>query len=363
MSIPIDRISEFLDRCTHDLNELSIDHYESISEIRRLLMETQRTCLARVLPTSSEQELQKALKDPALEKPVQALNQAARGAFARLVLCAEIQAAPGTRTLTCRGSLPRSAIMEFCGLCQAIVHIKEVQDHLKDGRPLFGPPNQQQQHTPQERLETIQRHYLEALGYDSEFGKAEIKRIFFTDGPHSEFAQDRELVHAFMDLLQTMNQVVAEASMHAQQAALGQFSDIHQGGVTRVVSVSASEKIVGGDDTVESVSGPVMGETIHAEEQQRAELEMAKRAATMQQEILGQLLAMRGEERTENLERAKRCVDEFIQKAMSVPPGPERIAIMQGMDPETQRYMAMHKIWESVVQSNGGKEPIINFRK
>lgn len=392
MSVPNDLLRIFLQSCTKELENASIgSSHKSLAEIRVHILELQRTCLARVVeewktrkhlsPAVTIQDVQIALRDsnPELARDSSALNDAARGALARLVLCSELSrekesssslAADYYASLTTSGELPRTAILEFCGLCTAAVRLPQVQEHLQRGTPLFGSSsstsNNSSGSTPQERLEAIQRHYLCALGYDPKFGTDEIKRIFFS----SSKGYDCEVGQVFGELLQTMNTVVRNASLFAQQEALQQFSDQNDGGVTRIVSVNYSEKIVDAasgrpvaSPEAGTAAAPPVGETMHQEQRQREELQMARKAAAMQQEILGELLAMRDEQREETLKRAKARVDEFLQNVLELPPGSERVHMLQSADAETQRYMAMHKVWEGVVASNGGKDPVIHYRK
>jgi hypothetical protein len=91
--------------------------------------------------------------------------------------------------------------------------------------------------------------------------------------------------------------------------------------------------------------------------EQRRELEMARDAAALQQNILRELESMNEEERTATLETAKQVNNDFLQRAMEIPPGPDRIAFMRSIDWETQRKLLMHKLWTSMLAANGGKPP------
>jgi hypothetical protein len=83
----------------------------------------------------------------------------------------------------------------------------------------------------------------------------------------------------------------------------------------------------------------------------------------LQQEILGELLNMCDEERDAKLKLAKQEADKFIQQAMQMPPGPERVSFLRSVDPETQKLMAMHKLWGNMLAANGGKPPTMRYNR
>ena len=76
----------------------------------------------------------------------------------------------------------------------------------------------------------------------------------------------------------------------------------------------------------------------------------------MQQE-LNELLAMRDEERDAMLKEAQQTVEQVLRKAFELPSGPERIAYMTSLDAETQRLIALKKLWDNLLASNGGAPP------
>jgi len=77
----------------------------------------------------------------------------------------------------------------------------------------------------------------------------------------------------------------------------------------------------------------------------------------MQQEILGQLLSMDEQDRDANLQAAKEAHDAFLQGALELPMGPERVEYLRSVDPNTQRLLVMHKLWSSFLADNGGVAP------
>jgi len=129
-------------------------------------------------------------------------------------------------------------------------------------------------------------------------------------------------------------------------------------GVTKVISVKLTE--VGDGD--EGSSAPPQHEQMSqvAEEEQKRQLDMARQAAALQQNILAELLSLSEGERADALKEAKTAHDEFLTKALATPMGPERVAFMQNLDPMLQRKLIMHKMWEQMLKNNGGVAPVIH---
>jgi hypothetical protein len=148
-----------------------------------------------------------------------------------------------------------------------------------------------------------------------------------------------------------MHVAITNANIEASKT---NFSDLDKGGTTRVVGVEYSEKVLdsSGEVVDPSPSGQAMAMEEHTEEQQRQQLQVASQAAAMQQEILGELLAMSDVNRNKCLADAERASKDFLIRVMAKPPGPERIEILQSIDAPTQRLMVMHKLWEA---NNRGK--------
>ena len=84
---------------------------------------------------------------------------------------------------------------------------------------------------------------------------------------------------------------------------------------------------------------------------------MARQASLSQQELVNELLAMRDEERDAMLKEAQQTVEQVLRKAFELPSGPERIAYMTSLDAETQRLIALKKLWDNLLASNGGAPP------
>ena len=78
---------------------------------------------------------------------------------------------------------------------------------------------------------------------------------------------------------------------------------------------------------------------------------MAREASLLQQE-LNELLAMRDEERDAMLKEAQQTVEQVLRKAFELTSGPERIAYLTSLDAETQRLIALKKLWDKRHQRN-----------
>jgi hypothetical protein len=423
--VPLSVLLDFFRSATKALEECTIADPKTLSDLRMVILTQQKQCLEHIVdvynddkesPTSplTVQIMQHALKDlpskkeqqeldPTVQKAMDEMDDGARLSFTRLVLLSECLKEhadvidQSLSLLKTSGSMQRSDILEFCGLCNAAIRLSNVQKHLQSGAPLFEDNNTLQEEGsskiffPQKRLEMIQRMFLKATGYDPDHGTAEIQRIFFsahngssgnTDNT-AEFSVDPELMEVFTNMASAMNVALTNATIQATHNTF--FSDQDQGGVTRVVAVNYSEKIIdqatgqevaASEDIVNSSSDAApLTQTMDTEDkpkspsqeqleaQQRAELRVAREAATLQQEILGELLNMRDEERDAKLKLAKQEADKFIQQAMLIPPGPERVSFLRSVDSETQKLMAMHKLWGNMLAANGGKPPTMRYNR
>jgi hypothetical protein len=358
----------FFREATKSLKEVTCDESDdcvrSLSFHRKSLLQVQLKCLTQVAsdyyPQVTVEQVQQALKDLGSSQHVDAhvkeamdsMNDAARLAFCRLVLREECrwETTKAPRTLN-RGDSPmtRSDLIEYAGLCNGVVRLPNVQKHLSDGSKLFSdlPSETPAPIFPQKRLEHIQQQLLRAIGFDIDFGKKEIQRYFF---PPTDESIDPELVHILNQLSSNMTVAITNASMEGPV-----LSDRDQGGVTRVVSVMYSEKIVSPDGREISTTGAPTQESIveQTEQQQLAQLRMARQAASLEQSILGELLSMSEADRQAELDLARNAHEDFVSRAMEIPAGPERISFLTSVDPDRQRLLVTHKIWANMLAGNG----------
>jgi hypothetical protein len=131
--------------------------------------------------------------------------------------------------------------------------------------------------------------------------------------------------------------------------------------VTRVVSVIYSEKILSPDGREVSTTGAPTQESIveQTEQQQLAQLQMARQAASLEQSILGELLILSEDDRQIQLNLARNAHEDFVRRAMEMPAGPERVLFLTSVDLDKQRLLVMHKIWANMLAENDGKPPVL----
>jgi hypothetical protein len=410
MEIPQDLLLSFFQEACKDMNDCKIQGPFSLVDLRNLLLTNQRFCLDRVVDeynlkhkddatatqwTSSKvQECLKNLKlqemDDSVREAMEAMNATARLAFCRLVLYSEClrqqeseaDESSSHTNLEKEEPIQRSQLLEFCGLCSAATRLPMVQNYVRDGTELFhndtetiatpltpqtGKDDDPSKNIPPYRLDMIQRLFFRAVEVDPDHGMAEIKRIFFSgENSDDELANDAELVSIFQAAVARMNTMLTDILQQQQQASMAKLSDFNDGGVTRVVAVEYSEKIIDNSSgkAVESGSsqhGPVSRQAMeqHSSQQQQEQFDVARQAGALQQEILGELFSLPEELRQEKLAEAEKAEKDFLANAMELPAGPERITFLRSVDPETQRLMVMRKLWLGMLAAHGGKSPEI----
>jgi len=397
LSVPREVISSFFNKSTSELMGMKPElvHGDSkllsLGDHRQSLLQIQIEQLKRVVeeyninssnPITLE-EAQTSLKivglpgeetDEELKLAMESMNQAARLAFAKSVVhaewiydCLEEEKRP-IRVLKKEkdGRFQRDDIMEFCALCLAAMHLTEVLNYLQTGFPPVRASGEglsldpaEKGRIPPERMERIHNLIFRAVGYEPKYATEEIKRIFFDfqmgSGAPSEHAGDTELNERFAFFVAKMGEAVTNANL----GGTSHLSDVDSGGVTRVVSVSYSEKFVDGDGT-NAVGAP--SESIMQEQEdvrQQEQIAQAKQAADLQQSILHDLLSLDDAEREEALIQAKEAHENFIKRALELEPGPERIEFMTSIDEATQRKLLQYKLWENILVQNGGAPPTL----
>jgi hypothetical protein len=407
MEIPQDLLLNFFQEACKDMNDCKIQGPFSLVDLRNFLLTNQRFCLDRVVDEYNLEHKDNAIKwtspkvqdclrnlkaqemDDNVREAMEAMNTTARLAFCRLVLYSEClrqqesepdessSGKPHTN-LEKEEPIQRSQLLDFCGLCSAATRLPMVQNYVRDGTDLFHndtdtsatpmlptvTDDNPSRNIPPYRLDMIQRLFFRAVEVDPDHGMAEIKRIFFSgENSHDELANDAELVTTFQAAVTRMNTMLTDILQQQQQASMAKLSDFNDGGVTRVVAVEYSEKIIDNTGNVaESGSnrlGPVATQAMeqHSSQQQQEQFDVARQAGALQQEILGELFSLPEQHRQEKLAEAEKAEKEFLAKAMELPAGPERITFLRSVDPETQRLMVMRKLWLGMLAAHGGKPP------
>jgi hypothetical protein len=317
---------------------------------------------------TSDEDVQKELIDRMNE-----MNEEARTAYARSVLWSEmrwmkqepkmhnglvdfIETKRHLHRKEDGQEMGRKEVLEFCALCSAVVKLEGVKRHLESGRDIFVGDDESNdaeflvddRSTAQQRIIQLQQTMICATGFDPTFGGEELHRIMTTD---MNGDGDEELEGALASFVITMQDAATKA-MDADSDLHQGLTDKDEGGVTKVISVKYSEKTVmrnaNGQEIADNTDAPTHAKMEQqSEENQKEQLKVASQAASMQQSILNEILSMEEEERNEQLIRARKAHEIFIQEAMSLPPGPQRVHFFQNMSSSQQKLMLIHKLWEN----------------
>mmetsp|Transcript_25169 Transcript_25169/g.53492 ORF Transcript_25169/g.53492 Transcript_25169/m.53492 type:complete len:343 (-) Transcript_25169:674-1702(-) len=342
---------------------------------------------------------------------METMNDAARIAVCKLALYSEedaqnnqTTASPSTATATStststfrnlqdEGRLDRIKMMEYFGLCQASLKLPCVMEFMikndRDSIFDFDGTNDKCSENkvssssssammfPQARLEYVQRLLAKGIGWDPVFVTSELRKIFVEKPSDVDYDYyDKEVLAVFQKLVEQMTIVLRMATLQVrskQDAEL--LNDLGKGGNTRVVSVQYSEFDVdqhgkkiesstnSNNNAPEKERPMDEREERVSEEEKKRQLRLATEAAVLQQTILGELLGMDEEERNHKLKEAAEVGRKFMEEAMALPPGQERIEFLRGIDATTSRQLAMHKLWAGMLQANGGQPPKMVARK
>ena len=312
-----------------------------------------------------------------LVKAMEEMNESARLAFARGVLKSEVdwvrhrEVQTGSQQMEdiyAHRTLQSSStadddhrvirmIMDFCSLCMAAVKIPAVLHHLYHGTDIFKKQNSTNEEMTttmmmmHQRLASLQNVYFCALGYHPQLGQSELKRfihqyIMINNNNNDDHSSndDTDIIALQRTLQSFISCMQMVSTNYTNQVTKS------NDGTTRVVSVSHCEKIIhstnkGNEEVNASGNGPPIRHSIHQEEQQKEQMEMAKKAASLQQSILSSFQRMSKEERELELEKAKKVHTNFLSTAMKLPPGPERVNYLQSVDQPTQRLLIIHKLY------------------
>lgn len=324
------------------------------------------------------QELKVAMED---------MNEAARVGLCKLVLFAEeklyaeSQSKPSSRTFQENGRLERTKLMEYFVLCQSALKLQCVLDFMtlttKDDWVFESNKTDQIENDkapsmvfPQSRLEYVQRLLARGMGLHPSFVTTELKKIFVERSADVDYTYyDNDVTVLFQKLVEQMQMAIRTSMLQIQSKQdTDLLNDLSNGGNTRVVSVQYSEfevdqygnKIESKNNAPEQIIDERQQVT---EEDKKHQLRMASEAAVLQQAILGELFSMDEGQRNHTLKEAAQASNEFMQQVMALPMGQERIDFLRSVDPETSRKLAMHKLWEGMLQANGGKPPKMATRR
>jgi hypothetical protein len=345
-----------------------------------------------ISPTQVQERLGRLQHEPDLSPELKAamedMNDAARVGVCKLVLYTE-EATTSSRNLQDEGRLERTKMMEYFVLCKASIQLQCVVKFLSmtGGDLIFGKEEEEptaernSDNTfenkkssssavmlfPQSRLEYVQRLLAKGMGWDPVFVTSELRKIFVEKPGDIDYGYyDNEVMVLFQQLVEQMTIAIRMATLHVRSKQDTELlNDLGKGGNTRVVSVQYSEFEVDQYGTkIESKNNaPEKGiderQQLLTEEEQKQQLRLASEAAMLQQTILGELLTMDEDERNHTLNEAAEASRKFMEEVMALPMGQERIDFVRSVDAATQRKLAMHKLWNGMLQANGGKPPKI----
>jgi len=289
------------------------------------------------------------------------------------------------RKLQDEGRLDRNKLMEYFGLCQASLKLECVVKFMAgETTSLFerkSNDNNDDHKTatavttsifPQSRHEYVQQLLAKSMGWDPGFVTSELRQIFVEKNKNSVDINDedddeyynKEVVLLFQQLVEQIMAAVRLASLRIKSQQDSKLpNDLDKGGNTRVVSVQYSEFEISSDGTKEKskINAPErlsqeerIDDSITEEEKKR-QLRLASEATMLQQTILGKLYNMDEHERNNVLNEAEVVSKEFMEQAMELSPGQERIDFLRRVDPVTSRQLAIHKLWTGMLEANGGK--------
>ena len=181
-----------------------------------------------------------------------------------------------------------------------------------------------------------------------------MQKIFFSDEDenNSEEGPDSELQESFGNFL-TATATAANKAASASSSSFPTQIDALSDGQTRVISVQHSERTIseeaaGGLSAVTKDAGPLaQSMEEHDDERQRRQLAIARQAAALQQGLLNELHGMDEIEREKLLAEARDAHLSFLKQVSELPIGEERLHYLQSIDSDTQRLLAIHKLWEA----------------
>ncbi|KAI2490700.1 hypothetical protein MHU86_23861 [Fragilaria crotonensis] len=398
-TVPTALLVSFFEKATEELVSLSWDSSNSsmtLSDFRILILKTQQSALSSVVQdyqqkppssastnntdTDSEEvitveQVQNQLQSlethvdyaTRLERPLRNMTMAARQASARLVLQQALKNQQQQSVRSTKFSSPpltRTAVLDFCGLCQAAVQLDAVQEFLscRFSSPIVRGNNHPTLRLydtdvvgkfafPHERMQYIQKLFFTALGYHADTANQQLQGL--VEG-------DAELEQIFTDTIHQLRQVLAVATMHMQQEEL---NDFEQGGVTRVVSVTHSNSNHDDNEMPQTI-GMVRSDQDNNDnndgEDNDMTVRMARDTAALEQTLLAQLLQMDSDERTLVLEQARVAHDELMAALSNLTTPSERVAYMTSstaLSKETRKLLLLHQIWQGLLDRNGGQPP------
>lgn len=272
------------------------------------------------------------------------------------------------------GAMDRNYIIEYCGLCSAILNLEEVKEYVETGQRIIldtdlimnedhydgkGDKGDKNHHhtrmtyvSAQHRILLLQQLMLCAIGFEPNYGGEEIRRFLSEEEEGEKEEEDVELRQQISTYLLSV-QTAAQIALESSTPSVG-LSDDAVGGVTRVVSVKYSEKTItglDGDQRGIAPSNAIMEQHEENESHSSQDFKLIAKAASLQSNILDDLDAMEEGKRIEELRKGRELHDKIMSIVLSLETGLERVQFLQDISPEEQRLLLIHKLWENRKQS------------
>eukprot|EP00934_Nitzschia_sp_Nitz4_P005666 Nitzschia sp. Nitz4//scaffold19_size178191//176186//177304//NITZ4_002020-RA/size178191-processed-gene-0.96-mRNA-1//-1//CDS//3329540810//5656//frame0 len=284
-------------------------------------------------------------------QPLQRFETAARLAVGRLALYAELtwnETVPPPRDLQKEGTFSNALLLEYISLCETALKMPETTAFLKDGTLPFGKNVSSDipgtatpaRITPVERWQYIQRYLARAVGWDPEWATRQFQSMMLQSNNLSVNAE----------VLSRLSSLQQQAHETLSKAFEAQLDDTQAGGCTRVIAVQYQEWEA---DAPTTGSMGVSSDRMHREHlaQEKEQLRQASQALQLQQNMQNELKQMDPALRAQTVAQAAEASERFLRETMALPPGAERIAYLQALDPATSRLLAIHKIWTAMQAS------------
>jgi hypothetical protein len=292
-------------------------------------------------------------------------NECARLAFARSAIFTEWRVdtyqpqIEHRRTLrgyhTAEEGLERYSILEYCGMMMSAIRLDEIQQYLENGVALIPSENPNQTTTEltsvDDRLNYIQQLCWRTVGWESAYASEQLQSLF---SPGNDISDNYQALLRDENVVEALTKYASAMTVAAANASVLPNAD---DGTTRVVQVSYSEKFISlpestmndnDDNIVGSLSAPTSNSIQeHGTSQQRQQLDIAHKTATLQQQLWNDFQSLSHSEQIKTLDRARRVQEAFLVNIKNTPPGSERVMLMQSMDGETQRLLVVYKLWSS----------------
>ena len=318
---------------------------------RSAVLKFQMSILSTYGTLETLQTLTQTSTDPTVKANIAVMNEIVKNCYVGSLLAGK----PAPASLKSSG-FDRTRLLEFLDSCVALLTYPDSRIKL---RAAFDKGNERAStSTPEEKrnspmqlmqdeLNELQKTMLECCGFDADYGVSALASI------RDEYSADADV----MKKLQTFQDAMKVAVQSAAADDSKKWSKSNDG-TTKVLSVSHKELDGDAPPGINTVDNIDMNERA-----QVVNLAKAKQIAVLQQDILAQLLTWSEEERDEQLKFAKQTHDEFVSQVMSIESTEERTQFMLTVNPEVQRTLLVHKVWEDMCKTNGGKPPSIKMNK